>query len=162
LLDHLPSRRAFEAEREVVRRLGGGCALPLGAYAEAVGGSVRLLAVVIRPDGSDLVRAEAEGRTPEAAAAEVADALLAGGAAGIEASAPPASVAVVGDGTAGALRDRGVEPALVPGTFTTEALGRAMPTGTGRVLLARADIAPDGLQGALSAKGWTPVRVDAY
>ena len=37
-----------------------------------------------------------------------------------------------------------------------------MPTGTGRVLLARADIAPDGLEGALSAKGWTPVRVDAY
>jgi len=48
-----------------------------------VGDGVRLLAVVIRPDGSDLVRAEAEGRTPEVAAAEVADALLAGGAAGI-------------------------------------------------------------------------------
>ena len=82
-LDHGPSRRGFEDEREVVRRLGGGCALPLGAYAEAVSDGFRLLAVVIRPDGSDLVRAEAEGRTPEVAAAEVADALLAGGAAGI-------------------------------------------------------------------------------
>lgn len=73
---------------------------------------------------------------------------------------PP--VAAVGEGTAAALRDRGVEPRLVPKTFTTEALGRAMPRGSGRVLLARADIAPDGLEDALAAKGWTPVRVDAY
>jgi uroporphyrinogen-III synthase len=71
-------------------------------------------------------------------------------------------VAAVGDGTAAALREIGIEPDLVPPTFTTEALGRAFPRGTGRVLLARADIAPDGLESALRAKGWTPVRVDAY
>src|SRR5206468_2253963 len=41
-------------------------------------------------------------------------------------------------------------------------LGRAFPRGSGRVLLARADIAPDGLEAALAARGWTPVRVDAY
>lgn len=74
----------------------------------------------------------------------------------------PARVAAVGDGTAAALRDLGVEPELVPATFTTEALGKAFPRGRGRVLLARADIAPDGLESALRAKGWTPVRVDAY
>ena len=30
------------------------------------------------------------------------------------------------------------------------------------MLCARADIAPDGLEDALAAKGWTPTRVDAY
>lgn len=73
-----------------------------------------------------------------------------------------ARIAAVGDGTADALRAWGREPDLVPRTFTTGALGRAMPRGSGRVLLARADIAPAGLEDALRAKGWTPVRVDAY
>jgi uroporphyrinogen-III synthase len=74
----------------------------------------------------------------------------------------PLHVAAVGEGTAAALRDLGVEPELVPATFTTEALAKAFPRGRGQVLLARADIAPDGLESALRAKGWTPVRVDAY
>jgi uroporphyrinogen-III synthase len=73
-----------------------------------------------------------------------------------------AKVAAVGEGTAASLRARGVRPDLVPATFTTEALGRAMPRGRGEVLLARADVAPEGLERALSAKGWSPVRVDAY
>jgi uroporphyrinogen III methyltransferase/synthase len=73
-----------------------------------------------------------------------------------------ARVAAIGKGTAEALRARGVEPDLVPETFTTFALGRALPRGTGRVLLARADIAPGELEGAVASKGWTPVRVDAY
>ena len=74
----------------------------------------------------------------------------------------PAKVAAVGEGTASAVRDRGIKPALVPATFTTEALGRRMPRGSGRVLLARADIAPEGLEEALRRKGWTVERVDAY
>lgn len=74
----------------------------------------------------------------------------------------PARVAAVGEGTAGALRRFGVDADLVPKTFTTSALARAFPRGSGRVLFARADIAPDGLEAAVAAKGWTPVRVDAY
>ncbi|HEY3239875.1 MAG TPA: uroporphyrinogen-III synthase [Acidimicrobiia bacterium] len=77
-------------------------------------------------------------------------------------AAVPARVGAVGEGTAEALRGFGVDPDLVPTAFTTAALGRAFPKGSGRVLLARADIAPDGLEAALAAKGWTPVRVDAY
>ena len=73
-----------------------------------------------------------------------------------------ADIAAVGEGTAAALRAVGLEPALVPSTYTTDALARAMPPGRGEVLLARADIAPDGLEEALAAKGWTPIRVDAY
>jgi hydroxymethylbilane synthase len=86
-LDHPRSRLAYEAERALVVRLGGDCSLPLGAYAEEREDGVRLLAVVIRPDGSDLVWAQVEAPTPEQAAAEVADTLLAGGAAAILAEA---------------------------------------------------------------------------
>ncbi|HZD16784.1 MAG TPA: uroporphyrinogen-III synthase, partial [Actinomycetota bacterium] len=51
---------------------------------------------------------------------------------------------------------------LVPRAFTTAALARAFPRGGGRVLCARADIAPEGLEDTLAAKGWRPTRVDAY
>jgi uroporphyrinogen III methyltransferase/synthase len=74
-----------------------------------------------------------------------------------------ARVATIGEGTSDAFRRwarRG--PDLTPSTFTTAALARAFPTGEGRVLCARADIAPAGLEEALAAKGWNPERVDAY
>jgi uroporphyrinogen III methyltransferase/synthase len=74
----------------------------------------------------------------------------------------PASVAAIGEATAKALRDFGIEPDLIPLSFTTESLARAMPRGPGRVLLARADIAPEGLEDALRRKGWQTERVDAY
>jgi hydroxymethylbilane synthase len=82
-LDHPSSRLAFDAERAVVAGVGGDCSVPLGAYAEDRGGSVRVLAVVIRPDGTDLVRAQAEAPDPQQVGGEVADILLAGGAADI-------------------------------------------------------------------------------
>jgi len=72
-------------------------------------------------------------------------------------------VAVIGDGTAAAFRRwAGRDPDLQPPTFTTTALARAFPRGAGRVLCPRADIAPEGLEDALAAKGWSPERVDAY
>ena len=74
-----------------------------------------------------------------------------------------AKVAVIGEGTAAAFRRWGRRDAdLQPATFTTTALARAFPRGSGRVLCARADIAPEGLEDALARKGWDPVRVDAY
>ena len=82
-LDDERSRAAFEAERAVVAAVGGGCALPLGAYAERRAEGIRVLAVVIRPDGSDLVWAQAEAAAPGDAAAEAAATLLSGGAAEI-------------------------------------------------------------------------------
>jgi hydroxymethylbilane synthase len=86
-IEHERSRMAFDAERALVARLGGDCSLPLGAYAEEREEGVRLLAVVVRPDGSDLVWAQAEAPSPSAVAAEVAETLLAGGAAAILAEA---------------------------------------------------------------------------
>jgi uroporphyrinogen-III synthase len=74
-----------------------------------------------------------------------------------------AKVAAIGDGTAAAFRDwTGRDPDLQPSTFTTKALASAFPRGEGRVLCARADIAPEGLEESLSAKGWEPLRVVAY
>jgi len=74
-----------------------------------------------------------------------------------------ARVAAIGDGTAEAFRRWSRrDPDLVPKTFTTSALARAFPRGDGRVLCARADVAPEGLEDALEAKGWRTVRVDAY
>jgi uroporphyrinogen-III synthase len=72
-------------------------------------------------------------------------------------------VAAIGEGTASAFRSwTGRDPDLLPKAFTTVALARSFPRGTGRVLCARADIAPEGLEEALAAKGWSPERVDAY
>lgn len=73
-----------------------------------------------------------------------------------------ARVAAIGDGTAGALEQGGGAADLLPTEFTTRALGRAFPTGSGAVLLARADLATGELEDVLRAKGWDPVRVDAY
>lgn len=72
-------------------------------------------------------------------------------------------VAAIGEGTAQAFRRWARrDPDLQPATFTTAALARAFPRGSGRVLCARADIAPEGLEEALARKGWATVRVDAY
>jgi uroporphyrinogen III methyltransferase/synthase len=72
-------------------------------------------------------------------------------------------VAAIGEGTAQAFRRWARrDPDLQPATFTTAALARAFPHGSGRVLCARADIAPEGLEEALARKGWAAVRVDAY
>ena len=79
-IDHRPSRLAFEAERALVRRLGGGCALPLGALASAVDGRVHVVAVVFRPDGTGYIRAEGAADAPEAVAREVGELLHAQGA----------------------------------------------------------------------------------
>jgi hydroxymethylbilane synthase len=78
-LDHETSRVAFEAERLMVDLLGGGCALPLGGYAEMDGDRVWLRGVVIRVDGSGRIGAQARARTPEEAAHRVASRLKAAG-----------------------------------------------------------------------------------
>jgi uroporphyrinogen-III synthase len=74
-----------------------------------------------------------------------------------------AKVAAIGEGTAAAFRSwAGRDVDLQPSVFTTNGLAKAFPKGIGRVLCARADIAPEGLEDALAAKGWSPERVDAY
>jgi hydroxymethylbilane synthase len=79
-LDHAPSRMALETERGLMAHLGGGCALPLGAFAELGPRGVNLLAIALSPDGSRIARTEVDGATPEEVAELAALDLLAGGA----------------------------------------------------------------------------------
>jgi hydroxymethylbilane synthase len=79
-LDDPASHRALDAERSVMWRLGGGCALPLGAYATVGEDDLRLTAVIATPDGERVVRSTARGATPEEVATVVAKELIAGGA----------------------------------------------------------------------------------
>jgi hydroxymethylbilane synthase len=79
-LDHAASHAALDAERSVMWRLGGGCALPLGAHAEPIEGGLRLTAVIAVPDGSEILRVERSAETPEGVAALVAKDLIDGGA----------------------------------------------------------------------------------
>ncbi len=92
------SAAAFAAERAVVKRLGGGCQMPIGAYAAIVNGGMELTAVVISLDGASAVHAMAAGRAAEAAelGVTVADRLLDQGAAEILADVQRAHGAVQG------------------------------------------------------------------
>ncbi len=79
-LDHAPSHRALDAERSLMWRLGGGCALPLGALATVGVETIGLSAVIATVDGTTVLRVETQGPTPEDAAALAAKELIAQGA----------------------------------------------------------------------------------
>lgn len=66
-LNHADTHAAVAAERGVLAALGGGCQVPIGAYATVEDGALRLMAVVVSPDGLELVSAQAEGAASEAA-----------------------------------------------------------------------------------------------
>ncbi|MGH9257170.1 MAG: hydroxymethylbilane synthase [Vicinamibacterales bacterium] len=89
---------ALAAEWMVVRRLGGGCQMPIGAYASVSNAELSLTATVISIDGERAVRAEASGAPSQAEAigAQAATRLLAQGAAEILAEANSARGAVEG------------------------------------------------------------------
>ncbi len=71
-------------------------------------------------------------------------------------------IAAIGPGTAAVLAGSGLRPDLLPERFVAESLLEAMPAGSGRVLLARAEVARDVLPDGLQAKGWKVDVVDAY
>lgn len=71
--------RLAAAERALLRALGGGCAVPVGAHAVEEGG-IRLSAGVFRPDGGFAIRDGATGQEPEALGRMLAERLLAAGA----------------------------------------------------------------------------------
>ncbi|HEU4354654.1 MAG TPA: hydroxymethylbilane synthase [Actinomycetota bacterium] len=88
-LDHGPTRTALLAERSVMRRLGGGCALPLGACAEVLEGTVRMVAGVFTPDGAREARTAVEADDPEEVAGLAEADLRASGAEEILAAVRP-------------------------------------------------------------------------
>jgi hydroxymethylbilane synthase len=83
-IDHEPSQRALRAERAVLAGLGGSCSVPVGAYALADGAELDVVGLAASGDGRVVIRLARRGRDPEVVGAEVARALLDGGAAGLE------------------------------------------------------------------------------
>jgi len=81
-LNHPPTQWAVTAERALLAALGGGCQVPIGAYATVTGESLSLQAVVVSPDGVQLVRDRSEGPAADAEriGRELGEALLAAGA----------------------------------------------------------------------------------
>lgn len=89
---------ALTAERTVVTRLGGGCQMPIGAYAAAAGDELTLVAIVLSLDGARATRAHATGLMADAerVGARAAERLLAEGAGEILAEVEQARAAVEG------------------------------------------------------------------
>jgi hydroxymethylbilane synthase len=79
-LRHPESTMAVQGERAFLRRLEGGCQVPIAAYGEVQGGRLRLRGLVASLDGSQLFRAEAQGDDPETLGKQLAEELLAQGA----------------------------------------------------------------------------------
>jgi hydroxymethylbilane synthase len=84
-LNHAASRHAVQAERAVLAGLGGGCQLPVGAYATVEGEGLALSAVVVAPDRPVLIHSSVSGRASDAERLGrcVADDLLKQGAGGL-------------------------------------------------------------------------------
>ena len=67
------------AERSYLAELGGGCELPVGAYAYKVGDSLCLETVLASLDGSTVLRTKHQGEDPITLGAQTAQELLASG-----------------------------------------------------------------------------------
>ena len=79
-LNDVDTRVAIECERALLGALGGGCQVPIGAYAEKRDGRLHLHAMVGRPDGSEVLREHASGDNGERLGREIAQSLLQRGA----------------------------------------------------------------------------------
>ena len=81
-LDDRDTSLSVRAERGFLKRLEGGCQVPIAAYGRTNGDSIEIDGMVGRPDGSEIVRGSARGAVadPEALGVKLAEQLLARGA----------------------------------------------------------------------------------
>ncbi|MBI2999934.1 MAG: hydroxymethylbilane synthase [Deltaproteobacteria bacterium] len=81
-LHHPPTAVEVIAERAFLRRLGGGCQIPVGARAWVAGQDLEMMGVVADPDGQKLFRGQIKGRAQNAEelGQELAETLLREGA----------------------------------------------------------------------------------
>jgi hydroxymethylbilane synthase len=79
-LDDPAARAATTCERALLHKLGGGCQVPIGAFAEMREGLLHLTAIVARPDGSTILRETQSGSQAVALGEAVGDSLLQRGA----------------------------------------------------------------------------------
>ena len=77
-LDQLATHQAVRAERAVLRRLGGGCQVPIAAHAVVEGDHLKLRGLVADLEGTQVIRAQATGPVsdPEVLVAAIAEDLL--------------------------------------------------------------------------------------
>jgi len=73
------ARAATTCERALLNSLGGGCQVPIGAFATMGDGKLHLESIVADPDGSRLLRDSRDGTDPEKLGNEAGAALLARG-----------------------------------------------------------------------------------
>jgi hydroxymethylbilane synthase len=81
-LDDTPTHLEVQAERALLKRLGGGCHVPVGARAEVYGELIEIAGMVADPGGHELCKAELAGMAVKAEelGKELADRLLGLGA----------------------------------------------------------------------------------
>jgi hydroxymethylbilane synthase len=75
-LDDAAARATTTCERALLGKLGGGCQVPIGAFAEVSAGRIRLTALVAHPDGTKVLRETREGDDPVRLGEEVGENLL--------------------------------------------------------------------------------------
>ena len=75
-LNDADTQEAINCERALLGSMGGGCQVPIGAYAEKRAGHLFLRAMVGRPDGSEILREQAEGTDAVKLGRETAQKLL--------------------------------------------------------------------------------------
>jgi len=80
---HRPTERLARCERTLLMELGGGCAVPVGALADAHGREIRLTAAVFAADGSRAIRVQLAGTHAAELGRRTAEALLTAGAGAI-------------------------------------------------------------------------------
>jgi hydroxymethylbilane synthase len=78
-LDDPSVRSATTCERSLLHSLGGGCQVPIGAFAETKNGRLHLESIVADPDGSKVLRDSRDGTDPGKLGQEAGTALLARG-----------------------------------------------------------------------------------
>jgi hydroxymethylbilane synthase len=97
-IDDPAAAAALRGERAVVARLGGGCQMPIGVYADIASGVMTMTGIVVSADGADAAHAMAGGTEAQAEAIglDVAEQLLRDGADRILAGVRRAQAAVEG------------------------------------------------------------------
>ena len=75
-LDDAAARATTTCERALLNKLGGGCQVPIGAFAEVQNGRIRLHALVAHPDGTKVLRESRDGDDPMRLGDEVGEILL--------------------------------------------------------------------------------------
>jgi hydroxymethylbilane synthase len=82
-LNHPATEMAVRAERTLMRKLEGGCQVPIGALGQILNGKILLKGMVASLDGNRLIKAESIGSDSEQVGLDVAEKLIGLGAAEI-------------------------------------------------------------------------------